>query len=534
MKIALVKGDGVFAQLNLTTGPIIVGRSDDADVQISDSSVSSEHARIFLQHTAVLVEDLESTNGTHVNDQLIIAPTLLHDGDKLEFGAVALCFKILDEEAEPQQSAPAVESDAQILGGGLVGIAKAAASEAGRGAKIAALKAQIEKIRRVDLSKALTELGVKAYELRYEPAEYESLHVEIDAIKKAIIDKRAAIAVSEVATFTDKAKAKATELKNKAEAEPLAHSLKGKYEEIGSRIHKSGRNPVLLEGPLKQVTELKAVIARLTEEMNQLLGDSSGREELAASAKKVGMVVSSTPGIHLLRNFKAIAAILLLGVIGIAYWYLPGKDSPTSKEFNGTPRNLSSDQIVFWNEGYTAGLMFSPNTVDGRPADYDDFVVYAKRMGIDLNSSKSDERDNLAIYKAGFMAGLNHGRSAQVSASAGAQASGWQLLPDAPSVRSSAGYSSQARNPTLDYLERNASRNASYSTPPTSRGAGSMQMQEAIRAEIRALTAEVEMLSRTSTLGMPSEMANAHAQQLLAKRQLLQYKQNELMRLRNQ
>jgi diguanylate cyclase (GGDEF)-like protein len=69
--------------LNETT--LVLGRGEDCDIRLQDHSVSRRHARIEPGPDGFYVVDLQSTNGTFVND----APTTnarLHDGDYLRVG----------------------------------------------------------------------------------------------------------------------------------------------------------------------------------------------------------------------------------------------------------------------------------------------------------------------------------------------------------------------------------------------------------------------------------------------------------------
>lgn len=82
----LVLPDG--RRLALNTGSSIVGRDGEADVRISDPSVSRRHARIARDGDLASVEDLESKNGTRVNGVLVSTPVRLAKGDVVTFGAV--------------------------------------------------------------------------------------------------------------------------------------------------------------------------------------------------------------------------------------------------------------------------------------------------------------------------------------------------------------------------------------------------------------------------------------------------------------
>jgi hypothetical protein len=69
----------------------VIGRGADADVRISDASVSRRHAQITVVGRAVVVEDLGSTNGLTLNGRKITRETL-SDGDELRLGAATVRY----------------------------------------------------------------------------------------------------------------------------------------------------------------------------------------------------------------------------------------------------------------------------------------------------------------------------------------------------------------------------------------------------------------------------------------------------------
>jgi hypothetical protein len=71
-------------------GPVVVGRSPNADIVIGAGYVSARHARFSLMGTNLFVEDLGSTNGTAVNGQLITAPVSLNNNDVVNVGDVSI------------------------------------------------------------------------------------------------------------------------------------------------------------------------------------------------------------------------------------------------------------------------------------------------------------------------------------------------------------------------------------------------------------------------------------------------------------
>ncbi len=76
-----------IGDVELTQGKYILGRSDEADIQIDNNSVSRKHAEILVLKNQVVVVDLSSSNGTFVNGERItmreVAP-----GEMVRFGKV--------------------------------------------------------------------------------------------------------------------------------------------------------------------------------------------------------------------------------------------------------------------------------------------------------------------------------------------------------------------------------------------------------------------------------------------------------------
>jgi len=55
---------------------VVIGRGDDANLQIVEDTISRKHARIFFRNDEIVIEDL-SKNGTYVNGRLIQKAVLL-------------------------------------------------------------------------------------------------------------------------------------------------------------------------------------------------------------------------------------------------------------------------------------------------------------------------------------------------------------------------------------------------------------------------------------------------------------------------
>ena len=72
----------------LGPGVNTIGREPSSTVCINDASVSRGHARITVDGNQATLEDMKSKNGTSVMGEAIKGPTILKDGDEVEFGHV--------------------------------------------------------------------------------------------------------------------------------------------------------------------------------------------------------------------------------------------------------------------------------------------------------------------------------------------------------------------------------------------------------------------------------------------------------------
>ncbi len=70
------------------SGDLTFGRNETCSIPLQgDTYASSLHARIFQQGEDVIIEDLGSTNGTKVNNELIDGPVIVDRGDVVQIGS---------------------------------------------------------------------------------------------------------------------------------------------------------------------------------------------------------------------------------------------------------------------------------------------------------------------------------------------------------------------------------------------------------------------------------------------------------------
>lgn len=80
------------ANIMIDPGRQIIGHSREADMRISQETVSGKHAVLILEGGVATLEDMSATNPTQVNGSIIAGPARLSDGDLVRLGGVVLKF----------------------------------------------------------------------------------------------------------------------------------------------------------------------------------------------------------------------------------------------------------------------------------------------------------------------------------------------------------------------------------------------------------------------------------------------------------
>jgi DNA-binding winged helix-turn-helix (wHTH) protein len=81
-------------EMLLMDGANVIGRAEDATIRIDSPGVSRYHARVLVSDGAATLEDVQSKNGTYLNDTRLSASAPLSEGDEIKIGRVVLTFRI--------------------------------------------------------------------------------------------------------------------------------------------------------------------------------------------------------------------------------------------------------------------------------------------------------------------------------------------------------------------------------------------------------------------------------------------------------
>lgn len=97
--------EGIQAQAWTFQAPATVGRDPNCDVCIEHDSISRKHCQFSINvHEALVVKDLESMNGTYLDDRRVQNAVLM-PGQIVQIGALLLQIEFSDDASAPPPKA---------------------------------------------------------------------------------------------------------------------------------------------------------------------------------------------------------------------------------------------------------------------------------------------------------------------------------------------------------------------------------------------------------------------------------------------
>jgi len=119
-RLAAISGKLKGAIFALNEESLTIGRETGADLCIADASVSRRHSKIENQETGFVITDLESLNGTFVNDLPVRSRRLEH-GDRVRIGDSQFLFLMHEGDATSKSSDVRID-EAHVVSGSTVQI----------------------------------------------------------------------------------------------------------------------------------------------------------------------------------------------------------------------------------------------------------------------------------------------------------------------------------------------------------------------------------------------------------------------------
>jgi pSer/pThr/pTyr-binding forkhead associated (FHA) protein len=87
-----------FVPLHFSASEILIGRDPLCDCCLDDKTVSADHARLSYHHNQWWIEDLQSRNGTFLNQEPVSTPVVVTSGDDLRVGQVSFIVEIGEKQ----------------------------------------------------------------------------------------------------------------------------------------------------------------------------------------------------------------------------------------------------------------------------------------------------------------------------------------------------------------------------------------------------------------------------------------------------
>ena len=84
--LVAISGQSAGSRWELLESVVSIGRDSACQIRLADTSVSRRHAQIVRQGDGYYVSDIESINGTRVNEDELTMPRRLRNGDLLHLG----------------------------------------------------------------------------------------------------------------------------------------------------------------------------------------------------------------------------------------------------------------------------------------------------------------------------------------------------------------------------------------------------------------------------------------------------------------
>ena len=101
MSRLVLKFEGaILKEVPLGTRPVTIGRAPDNDIPIDNLAVSNYHARVYVEAGSLVVEDLNSLNGSFLND-IRVERAMLKDGDAILIGKHHILVDVAHDAALP-------------------------------------------------------------------------------------------------------------------------------------------------------------------------------------------------------------------------------------------------------------------------------------------------------------------------------------------------------------------------------------------------------------------------------------------------
>ena len=101
VKLKVLLGSSAGKEIPVPVSRFLIGRGDDCHMRPKSDAISRNHCAILISGDSVILRDLNSRNGTFVNDERIQGDRELKAGDKIRIGKLE--FEAVIKQAKPDE-----------------------------------------------------------------------------------------------------------------------------------------------------------------------------------------------------------------------------------------------------------------------------------------------------------------------------------------------------------------------------------------------------------------------------------------------
>ena len=111
VKLKVLLGSSAGKEIPVPVSRFLIGRGDDCHMRPKSDAISRNHCAILISGDSVILRNLNSRNGTFVNDERIQGDHELKAGDKIRIGKLE--FEAVIKQAKPDEK-KAVKKEAPV------------------------------------------------------------------------------------------------------------------------------------------------------------------------------------------------------------------------------------------------------------------------------------------------------------------------------------------------------------------------------------------------------------------------------------
>src|SRR5688500_18645287 len=96
VNLKVLVGGNTGKEIPVPVSRFLIGRSDECHLRPKSDAISRNHCAILIHDDEVAIRDLNSRNGTFLNDERVKGDQPVHTGDKLRIGRLEFEFVVTE------------------------------------------------------------------------------------------------------------------------------------------------------------------------------------------------------------------------------------------------------------------------------------------------------------------------------------------------------------------------------------------------------------------------------------------------------